>query len=57
MDEDAGSVELTVLVLSGTIADRDSVTVTVMTVDGSAVAGEDYTGYYRNVCLRSRLWI
>ncbi len=43
MDEDAGSVELTVLVLSGTIADGESVTVVVMTVDGSAVAGEDYT--------------
>ena len=43
VDEDAGSVELTVLVLSGTIADGESVTVVVMTVDGSAVAGEDYT--------------
>ena len=37
VDEDAGSVELTVLVLSGTIADGESVTVVVMTVDGSAV--------------------
>ncbi len=43
VDEDAGSVELTVLVLSGTIVDVESVTVVVRTIDGSAVSGEDYT--------------
>ena len=43
VDEAAGNVELTVSVLAGSIEAGDSVTVVVMTVDGSAVAGEDYT--------------
>ncbi len=43
VDEDAGSVELTVVVSSGEIEAGVSVAVTVMTVDGTAVAGEDYT--------------
>ena len=43
VDEDAGSITLTVSVLVGTIEVGDSVTLNVMTVDGSAVAGEDYT--------------
>ena len=43
VDEDAGNVELTVSVLSGDIESGVSVAVTVMTVDGSAVVGEDYT--------------
>ena len=43
VDEDAGSVELTVLVLSGTIEVGESVTVDVRTIDGIAVVDEDYT--------------
>ena len=42
VSEEAGSVTLTVSVLSGTIEDGVNVEVTVMTGDGSAVAGEDY---------------
>ena len=43
VDEDAGSVELTVLVLSGEIEEGSSVTVDVRTIDGIAVVDEDYT--------------
>ena len=43
VDEDAGSVELTVLVLSGEIEEGSSVTLSVRTIDGIAVVDEDYT--------------
>ena len=42
VSEDAGSVELSVSVLSGEIEEGASVTLSVMTIDGTAVAGEDY---------------
>ena len=42
VSEDAGSVTLTVSVLSGTIEGGVNVAVSVMTVDGSAIAVEDY---------------
>ena len=43
VSEVAGSVELTVSVLSGDINAGVNVEVTVMTMDESAIAGEDYT--------------
>ncbi len=47
VSEDVGSVTLTVSVLSGSIAEGESVTVSVNTMDGSATAGRDYTGIDR----------
>ena len=49
VDEDAGSVELTVVVSSGEIEEGSSVTLSVRTIDGSAVAGEDYSEVIRTL--------
>ena len=43
VSEGADSVTLNVLILSGELGEGSSVTVVVMTMDESAIAGEDYT--------------
>ncbi len=49
VDEDAGSITLTVSVLVGTIEVGESVTLSVRTIDESAVAGEDYSEVIRTL--------
>ncbi len=53
VSEDVGSVTLTVSVLSGEINEGVVVTVVVTTIDGSAVAGEDYTEVIRTLVFSS----
>ena len=55
VSEDAGSVELTVSVLSGDIEAGVNVEVTFMTMDESAVAGVDYTATTATLTLTSSM--
>ena len=43
VDEDAGSVEATIAVLTGSLADNTEITVRYSTSDDTAIAGQDYT--------------
>ena len=54
ISENAGSVTLTVSVLSGIIEDSAGVTVSVMTLDGSATAGEDYSRFMETLTFQLR---
>ena len=53
--EDVGSVTLTVSVLSGEIGEGVFVTVDVRSIDGSAVAGADYTSVRESLTFTSSM--